>query len=214
VKFQLFCATLLATVLASSSAWAQAPAAQPPKREVAVIDIAAIFKGHIRFKQTMDGLKAQVQAAEDGLKKESDAIKNLVEQQKSMQPGSPEYKALEDDILKKQSGLNLDAARKKKDLMDQQDQLYTKVYEEINHFVKQYCTYYGINLVLRHSDEVIDPNDHNSVMRGINKPIVYLGPTMDITQEILAQVNRGATAAAPAAPTSPRQTGLPRAPQR
>lgn len=214
VRIQLLSATLVAAVLAvASPSFAQnqaAPARSSTKFGVAVIDIAKIFKEHVRFKQQMDQLRKQVEGVEEGLKQERDFINNLIEQQKQFATGSQDYKNMDDQILKRQADFNLSAAKNKKELVDKQDKLYFQVYEEINQMVKGYCEHFGVSIVLRNSNEVPDPNDHQAVLRAINKPIVYLAPGMDITQDILTELNRGASATAPVAPTGPRQTGLSR----
>ena len=209
MKIHLLSATLVAALLAagSSSSFAQGAPAASGRFGVAVIDIGRIFKEHVRFKQQMEQLKKQVEGVEEGLKKERDTITSLMEQQKGFNPGTPDYKAMDDKILGLQADFNLTATKKKKELMDKQDQLYKQVHQEIETMVASYCQHFGISIVLRHSADTNDQNDHNSVLRAINKPIVYMGPNMDITEEILTQLNRGATATVP---SQPRPSGLPR----
>jgi hypothetical protein len=65
--------------------------------------------------------------------------------------------------------------------------------------------------VLRYaSDPVDDPNNRGEIVRGINKSVVYVDPTLDITKHILADLNRSA-AALPRNP-GPTGTGVQRPP--
>jgi hypothetical protein len=70
--------------------------------------------------------------------------------------------------------------------------------------VAYHCSRNGTLLVLRYSNQDINQKDRDSVHRGINRPIVYRQPYLDITEAILAQLNpRGAVGGGPAAPTGP-----------
>ena len=183
-------ATLFALGL-SVSVHAQAPA-QRAASPVAVIDITKIFKNHVRFKQQMENLRAQVEQAEASLKKERDLIATEMERQKTLKAGSPDYKALEDQILKRQATFNVEASKSKKEFLDMEAKAYYAVYQEINDAVKLFANHYGISIVLRHTEDEVNPADRQSVLKAINKQIVHLGPNMDITQPILDELNRGA----------------------
>jgi Skp family chaperone for outer membrane proteins len=161
---------------------------------LAVVDVAYIFKNHARFKQQMEAMKAKVDAAESELKRDQEDYKRMADQLKSYQPGSPDYKKIEDDMLKKQGDLNLKVSLQKKDFMEQEGRIYFNVSREIDDAVKQLATKNNIVLVLRFNGDPVDPVDRNDILRGINKPIVFYDPRMDITPYVLQDLNRSAAA--------------------
>jgi Skp family chaperone for outer membrane proteins len=161
---------------------------------LAVVDVAYIFKNHARFKQQMEAMKAKVDAAEQELKRDQEDYKRLADQLKNFQPGSPDYKKTEDDMLKKQGDLNLKVSLQKKDFMEQEGRIYFNVSREIDDAVKQIAVKNNIGLVLRFNGDPVDPVDRNDILRGINKPIVYYDPRMDVTPYVLQDLNRSAAA--------------------
>jgi Skp family chaperone for outer membrane proteins len=163
---------------------------------LAVVDVAYIFKNHARFKQQMEAMKAKVDAAEAELKRDQEDYKHMADQLKNYQPGSPDYKKTEDDMLKKQGELNLKVSLQKKDFMEQEGRVYFNVSREIDDAVKQLATKNNIVLVLRFNGDPVDPVDRNDILRGINKPIVFYDPRMDITPYVLQDLNRSAAAGA------------------
>jgi Skp family chaperone for outer membrane proteins len=161
---------------------------------LAVVDVAYIFKNHARFKQQMEAMKGKVDAAEAELKRDQEDYKRMAEQLKQYQPGSPDYKKTEDDMLKKQGELNLKVSLQKKDFMEAEGRIYFNVSREIDDAVKQLAAKNNITLVLRFNGDPVDPVDRNDILRGINKPIVYYDPRMDITPYVLQDLNRSAAA--------------------
>jgi Skp family chaperone for outer membrane proteins len=159
---------------------------------IAVIDISYIFKNHIRFKQNMEFMKKDVMAAEDNLKKDRDHINAMIEKLKSFNPGTPDYKKMEEDITHLQSDFNVRASLQKKEFLEREAKVYTNVYKEIADETKRYAEKFGIAIVLRFNGDPVDPNNRNSVLNEINKPIVYQRNGIDITPYILDGLNRGA----------------------
>jgi Skp family chaperone for outer membrane proteins len=159
---------------------------------LAVVDVAYIFKNHARFKQQMEAMKQKVDAAELELKRDQDEYKHMADQLKTLNPGSPDYKKLESDMLKKQGDLNLKVQMQKQDFMEQEGHVYFNVSREIDDAVKQLAAKNNIVMVLRFNGDPVDPADRNDILRGINKPIVYYDPRMDITPYVLQDLNRSA----------------------
>ena len=139
---------------------------------IAVVDIASIFKNYQKFKMQMDQMKQKVDVAENDIKKDQEACKQEMEQIKTYNASSPDYKKLEDDMLKKQGDLNLKVSLQKKDFMEQEGRIYFDVSREIDDAVKQLAAKNNITLVLRFNGDPVDPVDRNDILRGINKSIV------------------------------------------
>lgn len=203
MKATLFSALVLAVALLAFAP-AAALAQQAAGHNIAVVDVSVIFKDHIRFKQAIEQMKGQVTLSENELKTEFERMKKMAEQLKSLNAGSPDYKKLENDIAKAELDFKFKRAQAAKEFAERESKLYYQIYLEIDQVVKELAVRNNIALVLRHHSDQVDPNDRNEILRGINKPIVYVNPTLDVTQHILAVLNRGA---APATTTAPGANG-------
>ena len=196
MKTSLLSAAVVAGLLVIVGA-TSLPAQNGPKaaagQNVAVIDIGAVFKDHVRFKAMMDKLKADVQAADQSFKGETEKINKSVKQLQDLKPGTPDYKRLEEQVTKEQSDISARASLQKKAFMERRAKIYYSVYQEIQDEVKYYAEAKGVGLVVRHNSELIDPNNRNSVMAGINKTVVFQQPGLDITNVILNELNRRAS---------------------
>ena len=73
--------------------------------------------------------------------------------------------------------------------MEREAKIYYTVYQEVNDEVKYYSDRNGITMVLRFNGDPVDVNNRESVMREINKPIVYQNG-VDITPKILEALNK------------------------
>ena len=164
---------------------------------IAVVDVAYIFKNHVRFKQQMEEMKSRVETAEADVKKDQESIKRKAEELKTFNPGTPNYKQVENDLIKMQGDLQLKVSLQKKDFMEQEGRVYFNVSREIDDAVKQLATKNGIVMVLRFNGDPVDGNNRDEILRGINKAIVYNDPRMDITPYVLQDLNRAATGTGP-----------------
>jgi Skp family chaperone for outer membrane proteins len=187
-------ASLLSVLLGAQAGMAQgtarapapqaAPAAQP---SVVVIDIGYIFRHHNRFKQMMEDMKADLDAAEREFGGKRNEISQMAEGLKGFNVGSPDYNALEEKITEAQVRLQADMAKRKKEIVQKEAQSYFTVYREIEQEVQYFCERYGVNLVLRYNSEDIDPTNPQSVMQGVNRTVVYQS-RVNITLDILARL--------------------------
>jgi Skp family chaperone for outer membrane proteins len=205
LQFATSVASLLCVLFAVQSSMAQVTA--PPNaprgygQSVVVIDIGHIFRHHARFKMLMDDLKADLEVVEKSFREKSAQVQTMVERLKQYNPGSPEYNRLEEDITRAQANIQAEMALKKKEFMLKEAGIYSQVYNEIVGVVSRYCERNGVSLVLRYSSDEIDPQTPNSVMKGINRNIVYQH-NRNITYDILAEMNPQTR---PATPTTTGQ---------
>jgi Skp family chaperone for outer membrane proteins len=196
VKTSLLTAAVVAgslVIVGASTLPAQnRPAAAATGQSIAVIDIGAVFKGHLRFKAMTDKWKEDVLAAEKAFKSEGETLNKSAKQLQDLRPGSPDYKKLEEELTKQQSDLNARMSLQKKAFMEREAKIYYAIYQEIQDEVKYYAEAKGVAMVVRHDSAPIDPNNRNSVMAGINKTVLYQQPGLDITNVILNELNRRA----------------------
>jgi len=219
VRTQLFAATTVALLIAATSVTnlsAQQTQAPPPRgaspaasHGVAVIDITYILDNYARLKQASNAFKADVEAIGLQFKKEQESFVKEAERLKGLKAGSPDYKALEEKLTKRQSDLKVNASIKEKEFGERESKIYLTAYQEVSNAVKVYAERNGLSLVLRFSGAPVDQNNRDAVRAELFKTVMYNHRDIDITDQILAELNRGATTAAqpggPGGPARPQQ---------
>lgn len=183
-----------------------APAGGPSPHGIAVIDVTYILEHYAKLKGAMEFYKAEAQKTEDELKKERDDIAKRAEAIKAFSPGTPEYKKLEEELTKRESDWKLKVASKRRDFAEKESLYYLRAYQELSEAVKVYAQKNGIQLVLRFNGAPIDPNNREMVQMEVFKMVMYYDKNIDITNPVLAEMNRAAGVASPprsAAPAGP-----------
>lgn len=182
--------------------------AQGGGTNVAVIDINFIFKNHALFKAKMDDIKRDIETFEEHLRSQRTKITQQTERLKTLPAASQEFTALETSIAEQHTNLQLETSRKRKEILEREAKVYYNAYKHIEDAVALFADANGIGLVLRFSSEDMDPTKRESVLAGVNRPIVFQRQ-LNITGQILNQLNRNAP------PPGPRQTqGGPQVPGR
>ena len=188
-------AGLLSMTLSGSDAAAQSPV-RPQMRPqvappvVALLDVSYVFKKHARLKLQMDEMKKEVDRAENWVRTESETLTKLLEQLKTFHTGSPDYKSLEARIAKRRADLAVQVAQQKREFLRKESSVYYGVYQEIQYEVNDYCRAKQVAVVLRFSREPVDVERPESVLAYINKPVITYSKDLDISDLILAQLNR------------------------
>jgi Skp family chaperone for outer membrane proteins len=188
----------------SQNSWS----ANASKHGVAVIDISYIFKKHDRFKATMESMKKEMESTEADLKAERDKIAQKEEQRNTYNPGSAEYKQMDEQLARDMSEFNLKMTKIRKEFLEREAKVYYQTYTEISQAVSVYAQRHDIGLVIRFNGEPVDPNKRDDVLREINKPVVFQNQ-VDITPDVLAMLN-SAAAGATAGGTATRPQGTAR----
>lgn len=194
LRVTAFAVTVLCLGVSSGRAQVQprvatpAPAASAGTR-VAVIDINFIFKNHERFKQTMDGIKQEIETFEAYLREERNKVTTKTEQLQALPAGSPQYKQLEEQIATMHTSLGLETGRKRKEILEREAKVYYNSYQEIEDRVAKFAHSYSIDLVMRFNSEPMDATKRESVLQGINRAVVYQN-SLNITNAIIDDLNR------------------------
>lgn len=208
---KFFSAAAVAIVLAGSfvgSASAQAPVGGSPQvSPVATLDMAYLFRNHIHYKTLDDALRAEVSAAEQSFVGEQKALQDLSRRLNEYRPGTPEYKATEEELAKKDADLRLRGAIMQKNFAEKKAKNYYDVLQQVKAYVRHHAETYGIMLVVNFNGDEIDGTNPQSVMRGLSETVLYQHRNVDITPVILEYCNKNV--AIPAAAQAPGAT-LPR----
>ena len=224
MRFSLLCGSLLAgplslavlTVQVSAqqgpppvgrpSAAPVAAAPAPAGTSVAVIDIAYIFKNHVRFNGQMNDMKRDIEAFDATIRGEQQNFAKKRETLTQFSPTSDQYKKAEEELARIKSDLDIKVAVKRREFLEQEAKVYFNIYREIEEGVAVFSQRNGIRLVLRYSGDEMKSDDRASVLQGVNRPVVYQYG-LDITTHILNQLNAGATMPAGAGGVAPPATG-------
>lgn len=181
---------------------APAAAPAPAGTSVAVIDIAFIFKNHVRFNGQMNDMKRDIEGFDASIRGEQQAFAQKREKLVAFTPSSDQYKKAEEELAHIKSDLDIKVAVKRREFLEQEAKIYFNVYKEIEEQVAVFAQQNRIGLVLRYSGDEMKPDDRASVLQGVNRPVVYQD-RLDVTQHILARLNAGATMPAGAAGVAP-----------
>ncbi|HTM55746.1 MAG TPA: OmpH family outer membrane protein [Pirellulales bacterium] len=213
MRTALYRATCLAAALSAALfvplALAQAPRASAPSSApasgalpganapVAVVDVTYILDNYARLKHDTDAFKKDMENAEAALKKERDAIAKKAELLKTYKPGTPEFKKTEEEITKADSDWKLKVNRQKGDFAERDAKNFLSAYQALSQQVKLYAERNNISLVLRFNGARPDPANPQAVQMELSKMVMYYDKSVDITDPILAEMNRAAAVAAP-----------------
>lgn len=172
---------------------------------IAVIDVTYILDHYSRLKQATDAFKRDMDDAEGQLKKERDAMAKKAEKLKTFKPGTPDYKALEEEIIKQESDWKLRVNRQKGEFSERDAKNFLTAYQELSQQVKLYSERNGISLVLRFNGARVDPTNPQSVQMELSKMVMFYHKDIDITDQVLAELNRNAAIATPRTQPPPRR---------
>jgi Skp family chaperone for outer membrane proteins len=171
---------------------APAPSAAPSGTNVAVIDIAHIFKNHVRFNAQMNDMKRDIDAFDASMRDESVKLQKKAESMQTFNPSSNEFKKTDEELAHLKSDFQIRVQAKKREFLEQEARVYYGIYREVEDAVASFAQRNRIGLVLRYTGDEMKPDDRSSVLQGVNKPVVYQD-RLDITQHVLNQLNAGAT---------------------
>jgi Skp family chaperone for outer membrane proteins len=215
VRFSHLMATLVAGsslagavfVVAQGPGTGSAPMATMPGTRVAIVDVKYIVDNLDGFKSAMDRIKqendsfvAQVQDQETMLRKKLEELKGIA-------PGSDPFKQLEEQISLQRTKVQLEIKRRQSQRVEDEAKVSHRAYQDGERTIAIVAQRYGIDLVLQHSAVEIDPGKPDTVIRGLNRLVLYQS-RLDLTPAVLAQLK----AASPAPPggggvTTPNRGG-------
>lgn len=184
---------------------ATAPATGAAPSGIAVIDVTYILDHYSRLKQATEAFKHDMDLAKAQLKKERNVMAKKAEKLKTFKPGTPEFKSLEEEIIKAESDWKLRVNRQKGEFAERDANNFLKAYQEMTAAVKAYADRNGIALVLRFNGAPIDSTNPQAVQMELSKLVMHYHKDIDITDQILADLNRNAAVATPRTNPPPRR---------
>lgn len=186
------CLFSTAMITPASNVMAQAGNSAPTANKIGLIDMAHLFKEYQRFVDERETLKNSIKSSDDQAKQMAEQIQALAAKLKSgtLKSDSPEFAAIEGEILKKQTSFEQFRKVAQRDFVRKESQIYKEVYIEVAEAVKKYAEYYNYAVILRFTREQVDAEDDvQSLMRDINRQVVYHNASYDITEDVLTFLN-------------------------
>jgi Skp family chaperone for outer membrane proteins len=217
VKSSLRCAALAAVLIGLGYFGCQlgdrnqvsAQQAYPPPAgtNVAVLDVQYVFKNHLRFQQEIEYIRKDIEAFKSWAAQQQQAIQAEAKKLEQFNPGTKEYKDVEETVARQRVNFQLESAKRQKEFLEREAKVYYNIYQEVERAVSDFAARNRIGLVLRYSNEPMDPAKRETIMQGINRLVIYEN-RLNITDMIVDLVNRGTPPAASAPAIAP--TGAPR----
>ena len=154
---------------------------------VAVLDVAKVFKEHAGFNSRMESIKKEIEAFEEDFRQRREQLQNEVRTLQGL-VGKPEYKTEEAALARKEADLQIEANQKRAEILTREAKIYFDTYNEVVGVVGEMATSYGITLVIRYDSSEIDQTDRASVIKGVNRNVIFQRD-LDLTPLVLQKVN-------------------------
>jgi Skp family chaperone for outer membrane proteins len=157
---------------------------------VAVLDVAKVFKEHAQFNSSMEAIKKEIEEFEVEFRAKRESLQNQIRALQSL-AGQPEFKTEEAALARKEADLQIEANQKRADILTKEAEIYFATYNEVVATVARLSGSYGITLVLRYDSGAIDQTDRASVIKGVNRSVVFQRD-LDLTSLVLQELNKTA----------------------
>ncbi|GIX03895.1 MAG: hypothetical protein KatS3mg113_0901 [Planctomycetaceae bacterium] len=181
-------------IVAGDSCLAQQAAAggkssQPHK--IALIDMAHVFKNYEKFNLLREDLRKKVLAGEEQARQKAEELKQLQQEMKTFQEGSPEFVAREKRLTTMAAEFETFRKSMQREFIREESQIYHTIYMDVVDMVKRLAEHpsYNYTLVLRFTREELDPDNAQKLIEGMNRQVVYYKEEDDITDLIVEALN-------------------------
>ncbi len=164
-----------------------------PALKTAYLDMGRLFQECQSYKTTIEKMKAETQELETKFKSEYEDMKNLAEVLKGFPKDSADYRRTEAELSKKELDFKSARDNARKEFETRINAVQFKLYQDIEQVSRKLCAQHGIGILLRTNTTPVDGKDPQQVLRAINNTIVVADPRLDLTDEVLAQLNKNLT---------------------
>ena len=122
--------------------------------------------------------EVDIEAIQKDINGQTEALKQHAERLKDLVPGTPDYRALEEKLVKEKADIQGTMQLRKKDMALREARNYFNAYTAIHEDgARRYCeSQYRIPLVLTFNSEKINPENPDDVLRAINGKVLYNAP--------------------------------------
>lgn len=171
ISFVLVAVFSLACV-APVSAQQQPAAGSQASIPVAVLDLALIFENHPGHKLKMEQLQASADRMKAQFQKDQENLQAKAKQASDSFTGDA-LNTAEVNLRKEEVELQTKARQAQNDLLKQEANAYYETYQDVMQHVEKVCNHYNVSVVLRWDSTPIDPANPSTVIRGVQRTVVY-----------------------------------------
>lgn len=149
---------------------------------VAVLDLAKIFELHPRHAQKMQELQTQADKMKADFQKEQASLQQRAKEAATTFEGA-KLDQVEIDLRKDEVELQTRARQAQNELLKKEAEAYYSTYQEVMNAVRAVADHYNVSVVLRYDDTPIDPQNPGTVIRGVQRTVVYTNA--DLTPAVM-----------------------------
>lgn len=162
---------------------------------VGLVDLNHVFKNYEKYKRLSEQLKAELKQREREIEQLQTALKQTLNQRNQYKPDSANYRKLDEQLARTKAQLDLKVSGTRREFQQRDSQLVYQTYREVEDVIRRIAQTRGLTLVLQNTRvQNVDASNPQQVFRKINRQVVYSLPNMDITDAVLAELNRSAGA--------------------
>jgi len=158
---------------------------------VAVLDLAKVFESHPGHKAAMGRIEARAEQMRQEFQEQQVKLQQKAREAAQNYQGA-QLDQVEIQLRQEEVALQTKARQAQNELMKSEAEAFYKTYEEVMAEVRELCKMYNVALVLRYDSEPIDPSKPETVIRGVQRSVVYW--TSDLTPLVLQKVAGANTA--------------------
>jgi Skp family chaperone for outer membrane proteins len=161
------------------------PVTSPHRGGIGLLDVSKVFKNCKSFETQMAQLKKRGEDIGKEIGLRTALTQQLAENLKALTPGSDAYNTLQREVVAQQADLQLFQGRRHPELQSEETKVYAETYERLEKEVAKVAATNHLRLVLKFSSGAIDKDKRDTVLAGVNRPIVY-HDGLDITDAVIA----------------------------
>ncbi|MDP1564066.1 MAG: OmpH family outer membrane protein [Pirellulaceae bacterium] len=209
VRASLITVAVLASSLisvATTQAQGQAPGQAQPGL-VVVLDMVRIFKAHPGHQAAMAKIEARAEEMRKSFQAQQVDLQEKAKKAASQYQGA-QLDQIEITLRQDEVKLQTQARQAQTELMKSEAEAFYKTHSEVMTIVQELCQQYNVGLVLGYDSEPIDPSRPESVIRGVQRSVVY--HSNDLTDHVLHRIPGAVKTAGTAGPVSGSRDGVTR----
>jgi outer membrane protein len=135
-------------------------------------------------------MKNDVKQAEETVNAEKTKILQAEKARDEFAKGTQDYRLRDEEVTRAKAELAVKVQSQRNDFLQREAQIYNTVYQEILQATDYFCRQNNIDMVLRFNADQVDPNRPDTVLAFINRPVVWYQQYLNITPNILNDLNR------------------------
>lgn len=178
------------------------PQGQAQPGIVVVLDMVKVFKAHPGHQAAMTKIEARAEEMRKDFQAQQVALQDKAKQAEQQYQGA-QRDQIEIQLRQEEVALQTKARQAQTELMKSEAEAFYKTHAEVMTIVQELCQQYNVGLVLGYDSEPIDPSRPESVIRGVQRSVVY--HTNDLTDHVLHRLGQATqTANSGTQPTTTR----------